>query len=125
MNCPHLPPDDPRSHSLLLERGLIRVALPWPPRNADGSRIDPEFAIEVVRDPSGCNIHGSYGLESANATIAVFRGHGWVTASSWKGRYPPRCTGSAGTTKPRPLPASMTIYRVASSSPYADSIPRV
>jgi len=28
MNCPNLPPDDPRSHSLLLERGLIRVALP-------------------------------------------------------------------------------------------------
>ena len=27
MNCPHLPPAI-RSHSLLLERGLIRVALP-------------------------------------------------------------------------------------------------
>ena len=50
MNCPRLPPGDPRSHSLLLERGLIRVALPWPPRNSDGTRTEPEFTIEVVRD---------------------------------------------------------------------------
>ena len=73
MNCPHLPPDDPRSHSLLLERGLIRVSLPWPPRRVDGTRIDPEFTIEVVRDPSGCNTHQTYGLESANPSISVFR----------------------------------------------------
>src|SRR5688572_7594971 len=73
MNCPHLPPGDPRSHSLLLERGLIRVALPWPPRNPDGTRIDPEFTIDVVRDPGGCNTHRIYGLESANPTISVYR----------------------------------------------------
>jgi hypothetical protein len=73
MNCPHLPPADPRSHSLLLERGLIRVSLPWPPQNRDGSRIDPEFTIEVVRDPTGCNTHPVYGFESANPSISVFR----------------------------------------------------
>jgi hypothetical protein len=73
MNCPNLPPDDPRSHSLLLERGLIRVALPWPPQRADGSRIDPEFTIEVARDPSGCNTDPVYGLRSPNPTISVFR----------------------------------------------------
>ena len=73
MNCPHLPPGDPRSHSLLLERGLIRVALPWPPRNPDGTRIDPEFTIEVVRDPGGCNTHRTYGLASADPTISVYR----------------------------------------------------
>ena len=73
MNCPHLPPEDPRSHSLLLERGLIRVSLPWPPRNADGTGIAPEFTIEVVRDPSGCNTHGTYGLDSANPSVSVFR----------------------------------------------------
>jgi hypothetical protein len=72
-NCPHLPPADPRSHSLLLERGLIRVALPWPPTRPDGTRIDPEFTIEVVRDPTGCNTHGTYGLASANPSISVFR----------------------------------------------------
>ena len=73
MNCPNLPPDDPRSHSLLLERGLIRVSLPWPPRRPDGTRIDPEFTIEVVRDPSGCNMDAVYGINSANPSISVFR----------------------------------------------------
>lgn len=73
MNCPSLPPVDPRSHSLLLERGLVRVALPWPPRRPDGTRIDPEFTIEVVRDPSGCNTDPVYGLQSANPTVSVFR----------------------------------------------------
>jgi hypothetical protein len=73
MNCPNLPPADPRSHSLLLERGLIRVSLPWPPSRPDGTRIEPEFTIEVVRDPSGCNTHGTYGLTSANPSISVFR----------------------------------------------------
>jgi hypothetical protein len=73
MNCPHLPPADPNSHSLLLERGLIRVSLPWPPRGPDGTAIDPEFTIEVVRDPSGCNTHGVYGLTSDNPSISVFR----------------------------------------------------
>jgi hypothetical protein len=73
MNCPSLPPDDPRSHSLLLERGLIRISLPWPPKRADGTTIDPEFTIEVVRDPSGCNLDPVYGLRSANPSISVFR----------------------------------------------------
>jgi hypothetical protein len=54
-NCPHLPDGDPKSHSLLLNRGLFRVFLPWPPKAQDGSTIDPEFTIEVVRDPTGCN----------------------------------------------------------------------
>src|SRR3954468_3551302 len=73
MNCPNLPPDDPRSHSLLLERGLVRVSLPWPPRRADGTVIDPEFTIEVVRDPSGCNTDPTYGLAGATPSISVFR----------------------------------------------------
>jgi hypothetical protein len=73
MNCPSLPPSDPRSHSLLLDRGLFRIALPWPPTHQDGRPIDPEFTIEVVRDPSGCNTDRVYGLTSANPTISVFR----------------------------------------------------
>jgi hypothetical protein len=72
-NCPHLPVGDPASHSLLLDRGLIRVALPWPPRAPDGSAIEPEFEIEVVRDPAGCNRHPEYGLESADPRISVYR----------------------------------------------------
>jgi hypothetical protein len=73
MNCPNLPPADPRSHSQLLERGLFRIALPWPPQRPDGTRIDPEFSIEVVRDPGGCNMDPRYGLNSTNPTISVYR----------------------------------------------------
>ena len=73
MNCPHLPVEDPRSHSLLLERGLFRIFLPWPPRAADGSAIEPEFTLEVVRDPTGCNTHPVYGLTSPHPMISVYR----------------------------------------------------
>ena len=38
MNCPDLPAGDPKSHSLLLERGLFRVFMPWPPVRDDGTR---------------------------------------------------------------------------------------
>jgi len=72
-NCPNQPHDDPASHSLLLERGLFRVGLPWPPKRPDGSRIDPEFTLEVVRDPTGCNLDPRYGLNSADPTISVYR----------------------------------------------------
>src|SRR5262245_18670180 len=48
-NCPDLPQDKEESHSLLLNRGLIRIALQWPPASK------PDFRIEVVRDPTGCN----------------------------------------------------------------------
>jgi cytochrome c peroxidase len=49
-NCPDLPQAEEVSHSLLLERGLFRIELAWPPAG-----IQPEFRIEVVRDPTGCN----------------------------------------------------------------------
>ena len=39
----------------------------------DGTRIDPEFTIEIVRDPSGCNTDPRYGLNSATPTIWVYR----------------------------------------------------
>jgi hypothetical protein len=72
-NCPNLPAQDPASHSLLLKRGLFRVALPWPGRDAAGKPIVPEFDIEVVRDPGGCNLDAQYGLRSAHPTISVYR----------------------------------------------------
>ena len=49
-NCPDLPQNSRSSHSLLLDRGLFRIALPWPPRDAEGKAITPEFRIEVVSD---------------------------------------------------------------------------
>ena len=64
-NCPNLPQEKEESHSLLLERGLFRIALPWPPRTADGQPVKPDFRIEVVRDPTGCNQN--------SASISVYR----------------------------------------------------
>jgi hypothetical protein len=73
MNCPDLPRGDPKSHSLLLERGLFRVSLPWPPKTAQGTVIEPEFAIEVVRDPAGCNTSPRYGLAGPTPMVSVYR----------------------------------------------------
>jgi len=72
-NCPDLPQKAKESHSLLLNRGLFRIALPWPPRNPDGSEIRPNFRIEVVRDPTGCNTSAVYGFNSAHPAVSVFR----------------------------------------------------
>jgi hypothetical protein len=72
-NCPHLPQEDIASHSLLLERGLFRVALDWPPRDSAGKTIRPEFELEVVRDPTGCNLHPQYGVRSKRPMVSVYR----------------------------------------------------
>ena len=64
-NCPDLPQDKEESHSLLLERGVFRIALPWPPVTASGQLFKPDFRIEVVRDPTGCNKNP--------ASISVYR----------------------------------------------------
>ena len=72
-NCPALPQDKRASHSLLLDHGLFRIFVPWPPKNADGSSLNPDFSIEVVRDPTGCNTDKTYGLKSANPMVSVFR----------------------------------------------------
>lgn len=72
-NCPNLPRDAESSHSLLLERGLIRIQLPWPPRDLNGNIIEPEFRIEVVSDPTGCNTSKEYGLNNDRGFISVFR----------------------------------------------------
>src|SRR5690606_6890199 len=64
----HLPQGEEASHSLLLERGLIRIAVPWPPKG-----VTPDFTIEVVRDPTGCNTHPVYGLNGENPHVSVYR----------------------------------------------------
>jgi hypothetical protein len=73
INCPHLPRGNEDSHSLLLQRGLFRVALPWPPRAADGSVVEPEFSVEVVRDSTGCNTHPVHGIDGERHEISVYR----------------------------------------------------
>src|SRR5690606_781893 len=40
----------------------------WPPGG-----VTPEFSIEVVRDPTGCNTHPVYGLNSEDPHVSVFR----------------------------------------------------
>lgn len=70
-NCPTLPQAERASHSLLLERGLIRIQRPWPARTFNGKAIKPDFDIEVVHDPNGCNSGPNYG--PAAGKISVYR----------------------------------------------------
>lgn len=72
-NCPTARAGVESDHSLLLERGLFRIAMPWPPRARDGSVIEPEFSLEVVDDPPGCNTDPVHGVESDNPTVSVYR----------------------------------------------------
>jgi hypothetical protein len=61
-NCPTDDGARRATHSLLLERGLIRVGLPLPSRR--------EFSISAVHDPYGCAItHDTNGVE----IISVYR----------------------------------------------------
>lgn len=70
-NCPTLPQDLRKSHSLLLDRGLIRIERPWPTASFNGKRSRPDFKIEVVRDPNGCNSGPAYGPGAGK--ISVYR----------------------------------------------------
>ena len=72
-NCPSLPQAERASHSLLIDHGLIRIARPWPPRDPAGQPIKLDFTIEVVRDPTGCNLDPKYGLVSDQPRVSVFR----------------------------------------------------
>ena len=72
-NCPNLAQNDESSHSLLLNRGVFRISLPWPPRDPQGKPIQPEFDIQVVRDPTGCNTNPTFGLNSKDPHISVYR----------------------------------------------------
>lgn len=70
-NCPTLPQAERASHSLLLTRGLFRIQRPWPTREWNGRQIVPDFTIDVVRDPNGCNSGPKYGPKAGN--ISVYR----------------------------------------------------
>jgi hypothetical protein len=72
-NCPNLPIGQRSSHSLLLDKGLFRIPLAWPPRDPAGRVISPDFDITVISDPTGCNTDSVYGLGSSNPRISVFR----------------------------------------------------
>ncbi len=72
-NCPSLPQQKPESHSLLLEHGLFRIEMPWPPRPRYGEPVTADFTIEVINDPWGCNSSQKYGLSAERPTISVYR----------------------------------------------------
>ena len=72
-NCPNLPQSERASHSLLLEYGLIRVQRSWPPRDWYDAQVKPDFTLEVVRDPTGCNTGKQYGLKASSPSISVYR----------------------------------------------------
>jgi len=64
-NCPSLPQAAMASHSLTINRGLFRIAMAWPPPS-----LQPDFTIEVVKDPTGCNTDSEYGLNGASHELA-------------------------------------------------------
>jgi hypothetical protein len=68
-NCPTLPQASRASHSLLLDRGLFRIQRPWPVREWNGKPVTPDFTIEVVRDPNGCNTGPKYGPDAGNVSV--------------------------------------------------------
>ncbi len=68
-NCPILPQGDRASHSLLIERGLFRIQRPWPVKEWQGKPVTPDFTIDVVRDPNGCNSAPGYGPAAGNISI--------------------------------------------------------
>jgi len=72
-NCPDKPRGVESSHSLLLNRGLFRISRDWPGLDIEGRPFKPNFKIEVVRDPTGCNTSPIYGLFSKTPKISVFR----------------------------------------------------
>ena len=72
-NCPNLPQAERSSHSLLLDHGLIRIAREWPPRDLTGKVLQPDFTIEVERDPTGCNTSPAHGLTAAQPSVSVYR----------------------------------------------------
>ncbi len=70
-DCPTLPQGEEASHAMLLNRGLFRVERQWPPAPFNGRSTTPDFTIEVVRDPQGCNSGAHYGPQ--NGRISVYR----------------------------------------------------
>jgi hypothetical protein len=62
-NCPDAAPGDREAHSLLLSRGLIRVAITLP--------LHPQFTVVVAHDPYGCAIR--YDPVTDQPTISVYR----------------------------------------------------
>ena len=55
------------AYSLLLARGVIRVAMPWPPTG----NPEPEFTLELLADAPKCNGSPDFGL--GTGVVSVYR----------------------------------------------------
>jgi cytochrome c peroxidase len=66
-NCPSAPANRPESHSLLLQSGLIRIPLQFPP----APPVQPQFTITVIHDPYGCAI--SPDPSTGQPDVSVYR----------------------------------------------------
>jgi hypothetical protein len=64
---------DSSSVSLLLDRGVFRVFLPWPPKGPNGTTIQPQFTIQVLADPTACEDDPTFGIAAPTPTISVYR----------------------------------------------------
>jgi len=80
-NCATVKRSDPAGHSLLLQHGLIRIALTLPTTNL-------QFTISAVHDPYGCAVSTS----SGQVTVSVYRrplpatNLNFLSAVMWDGR---------------------------------------
>ncbi|HEV2702379.1 MAG TPA: hypothetical protein VGV09_12145 [Steroidobacteraceae bacterium] len=66
-NCANAPANRPASHSLLLQRALIRIALQFPP----APPVQPQFTISAIHDPYGCAI--SPDPSTGQPDVSVYR----------------------------------------------------
>jgi cytochrome c peroxidase len=66
-NCAQSPANRPESHSLLLQSGLIRIPLQFPPVPP----VEPQFTISVIHDPYGCAI--SPDPSTGQPDVSVYR----------------------------------------------------
>jgi hypothetical protein len=106
-NCPNAVGTSARlraAHSVILNRAAIRMPLPWPPRNADGSAKAVEFDLVISpdQDAPGCNTDPVYGVtagfvsvyrrppSAAQMNFKTVRSRGRILAGSlmWDGREP-------------------------------------
>ncbi len=72
-DCPTALRGAAAGHRLMLSRALVRIERPWPPRDARGRVVEPEFTLAVVADPTGCNTGDLRGLGAASPAISVYR----------------------------------------------------
>ena len=91
-NCANVDPSDRAGHSLLLQHGLFRIALPVP--------ANAEFSIAAVHDPYGCALQAD--PTSGELMVSVYRrplpstNLRFLSAVMFDGRETPAALNSGG-----------------------------